>query len=122
MSFPECPSRERTARLVRRIREAILEYPDVGYVIVLNGRNDSGTDPFPPSRQEVLVGPRKNQEWTQTRKRALVTAISARLHEEFPTTRWAFTQPILDSVTEDTNGTSADPPVEFSGSAPTVPL
>src|SRR5205814_2177086 len=52
----------------------------------------------------------------------LAAAISGRLHEEFPTTRWAFTQPILDSVTEDTNGTSADLAVEFSGSDPAVLL
>ena len=39
----------------------------------------------------------------------------ARLREEFPTTRFNFTQPIIDSVTEDTNGTSANLAVEFSG-------
>ena len=38
-----------------------------------------------------------------------------RLREEFPTTRFNFTQPIIDSVTEDTNGTSANLAVEFSG-------
>ena len=33
----------------------------------------------------------------------------------FPTARFNFTQPIIDSVTEDTNGTSANLAVEFSG-------
>src|SRR5262249_56411217 len=48
-------------------------------------------------------------------KHDLVAALGARLREEFPTTRFNFTQPIIDSVTEDTNGTSANLAVEFSG-------
>ena len=44
-----------------------------------------------------------------------MAALGKRLREEFPTTRFNFTQPIIDSVTEDTNGTSANLAVEFSG-------
>lgn len=45
-----------------------------------------------------------------------MAAIGRRLRDEFPTTRFNFTQPIIDSVTEDTNGTSANLAIEFSGS------
>ena len=45
----------------------------------------------------------------------MVAALGKQLREEFPTTRFNFTQPIIDSVTEDTNGTSANLAVEFSG-------
>ena len=45
----------------------------------------------------------------------MLAALGARFREEFPTTRFNFTQPIIDSVTEDTNGTSANLAVEFSG-------
>jgi cobalt-zinc-cadmium resistance protein CzcA len=48
-------------------------------------------------------------------KQELVEAIGQRLRREFPTSRFNFTQPIIDSVTEDTNGTSANLAVEFSG-------
>jgi cobalt-zinc-cadmium resistance protein CzcA len=44
-----------------------------------------------------------------------MAALGARCREEFPTTRFNFTQPIIDSVTEDSNGTSANLAVEFSG-------
>ena len=44
-----------------------------------------------------------------------MAALGARLRDEFPTTRFNFTQPIIDSVTEDTNGTRANLAVEFSG-------
>ena len=80
------------------------------------GRNDSGTDPFPPSRMEMMIGPKPRDQWTQFQtKQELVAALGSRLREEFPTTRFNFTQPIIDSVTEDTNGTSANLAVEFSG-------
>src|SRR5262249_11351010 len=73
-------------------------------------------DPFPPSRIEMMIGPRPRQHWQQFRtKQELIAALGARYREEFPSTRFNFTQPIIDSVTEDTNGTSANLAVEFSG-------
>ncbi len=45
----------------------------------------------------------------------MIEALGARYRNEFPSTRFNFTQPIIDSVTEDTNGTSANLAVEFSG-------
>jgi cobalt-zinc-cadmium resistance protein CzcA len=115
-NFPEGTALEQTAEFGRRMRETILAFPDVKFVTVQTGRNDSGTDPFPPSRIEMMIGPRPSEEWVQFRAKGyLVQAIGARLREEFPTTRFNFTQPIIDSVTEDTNGTSANLAVEFSG-------
>src|SRR5262249_25419262 len=61
-------------------------------------------------------GPRPRDHWKQfASKNELVAALSKRFREEFPTCRFNFTQPIIDSVTEDTNGTSANLAVEFSG-------
>ncbi len=51
-----------------------------------------------------------------------MAALGEQLRSEFPTTRFNFTQPIIDSVTEDTNGTSANLAVEFSGPDPDVLL
>jgi len=115
-NFPEGTALRQTGEYGRRIREVGLEFPDVKFVSVQAGRNDSGTDPFPPSRLEIMIGPKPRGQWTgYATKQALVGAIGKRLREEFPTTRFNFTQPIIDSVTEDTNGTSANLAVEFSG-------
>jgi cobalt-zinc-cadmium resistance protein CzcA len=115
-NFPEGTSIEQTARFGRNIREIILAFPEIQFVTIQSGRNDSGTDPFPPSRMEMMVGPKPRQQWTRFQtKQQLVAALGERLREEFPTTRFNFTQPIIDSVTEDTNGTSANLAVEFSG-------
>jgi cobalt-zinc-cadmium resistance protein CzcA len=63
-----------------------------------------------------MVAPRPQDEWAQIKsKTELVQAIGARFREEFPTCRFNFTQPIIDSVTEDANGTSANLAVDFSG-------
>jgi cobalt-zinc-cadmium resistance protein CzcA len=115
-NFPEGTALEQTAVFGKRMREVILDFPDVQFATVQSGRNDSGTDPFPPSRIEMMIGPRPLAEWVHfATKQQLVQALGARLREEFPTTRFNFTQPIIDSVTEDTNGTSANLAVEFSG-------
>src|SRR5262249_57622434 len=70
---------------------------------------------------EIMIGPKPRIHWKKfSTKQELVAALSARLREDFPTTRLNFTQPIIDSVTEDTNGTSANLAVEISGPDPAV--
>ncbi|MGO8691585.1 MAG: CusA/CzcA family heavy metal efflux RND transporter [Thermoguttaceae bacterium] len=115
-NFPEGMSLEQTSEYGRRLREMALELPDVKFAMVQAGRNDDGTDPFPPSRIEMMIGPRPRQQWTQFRsKQELIAALGKRYREQFPTTRFNFTQPIIDMVTEDSNGTSANLAVEFTG-------
>jgi cobalt-zinc-cadmium resistance protein CzcA len=115
-NFPEGTSLEQSSAFGKRIREIVLEFPDIAFISVQAGRNDSGTDPFPPSRVEILIGPKPRPQWQQFRTKAeLLAELGRQLRAEFPTTRFNFTQPIIDSVTEDTNGTSANLAVEFSG-------
>jgi len=122
-SFPEGTSLQKTSAYGARIREMALEFADVRTVAVQCGRNDAGTDPFPPSRMEIMIIPRPRDDWKEYATQAeLVHAIAERFRLEFPTTRFNFTQPIIDSVTEDTNGTSANLAVEYSGGDPDVLL
>lgn len=116
-NFPEGTSLQQTAQFGLRLREVALEFEDIAFVAAQTGRNDSGTDPYPPSRIEMMVGPKPHDDWKHfTRKQELVAALGQRFRDEFPTTRFNFTQPIIDSVTEDANGTSANMAIEFSGS------
>src|SRR5205085_2523130 len=98
-NFPEGTSLQQTNDFGKRIREVVRdEFPDVKFISCQAGRNDSGTDPFPPSRMEIMIGPKPREEWTQYKtKQELVGAIGKRLRDEFPTTRFNFTQPIIDS-------------------------
>ncbi|BEV09283.1 CusA/CzcA family heavy metal efflux RND transporter [Methylophilus sp. DW102] len=115
-NFPEGTSLEQTALFGKRLREIALQYPEVKYATIQTGRNDSGTDPYPPSRIEMMIVPQPHERWQQFATKAeLIVALGQAFRNEFPTTRFNFTQPIIDSVTEDSNGTSADMAVEFSG-------
>lgn len=122
-NFPEGTSLEQTSDYGRTLRKIALDFPDIQFAIVQAGRNDDGTDPFPPSRIEMMIGPRPRDEWAQFHsKQELMAALGKRYREEFPTCRFNFTQPIIDSVTEDTNGTSANLAVDFSGADSAVLL
>jgi cobalt-zinc-cadmium resistance protein CzcA len=115
-NFPEGTALEQTARFGDVMRQIIREYPETSFAASQAGRNDSGTDPFVPSRLEVMIGLKPREEWAPGRTKAdLLRDLGERLRSEFPTTRFNFTQPIIDSVTEDTNGTSANLAIEISG-------
>jgi len=115
-NFPEGTSLQQNNLYGQRMQELIRQFTDVSFVAVQSGRSDAGTDPFPPSRTEMMIGPKPRDQWQEFHtKHELIDAIGQRLRGEFPTTRFNFTQPIIDSVTEDTNGTSANLAVEFSG-------
>jgi cobalt-zinc-cadmium resistance protein CzcA len=116
-NFPEGTSLQQTAAFGKRIREVVLGFPDVQFISVQVGRTEAWTEPFPPSRIEMMINPKPREQWTQfAAKQALVAALGERLREEYPTTRFSLTQPIIDMVTQDTNGTSANLAIELSGS------
>lgn len=115
-NFPEGTALQKTAEYGKRIREIALENPDVEFISAQIGRTEAWTEPFPPSRIEMMVGLKARHDWTKFKtKQELVEDLAQRLREEFPTTRFVFTQPIIDMVTQDTNGTSANLAVQFSG-------
>jgi cobalt-zinc-cadmium resistance protein CzcA len=80
------------------------------------GRNDSGTDPFGPNRNEFLIDLHPYASWTAGRTKAgLVEELSRRLTSSIPGASFNFTQPIIDTATEIVTGSSADLAVIISG-------
>jgi cobalt-zinc-cadmium resistance protein CzcA len=121
-NFPEGTSLQQASEFGTRIRQIVLQFPDVEFISLQVGR-DEPTEAIPPNRVEMMIGLKPMERRTQfPSKHELVAALGRRLREEYPTTRFAFTQPIIDMVTQDTNGTSADLAVEISGSEPEVLL
>src|SRR5436305_8176325 len=95
-NFPEGTSLQQNNIYGLRMQDLIRQFPDIDFVTVQSGRSDAGTDPFPPSRMEMMIGPKPRDEWVEFRtKRELINAIGSRLRGEFPTTRFNFTQPII---------------------------
>ena len=81
-----------------------------------SGRNDAGTDPYGPNRNEFFVALKPYDTWPPgVRKSLLVGQISTRLRAEIPGANFSLTQPIIDNVTEAVTGSPADLAVIISG-------
>lgn len=115
-NLPSGISLEKSAEMAARMRALILESPEVRHVSSQSGRNDSGTDPFGPNRNEILVTLKPYETWPRGKTKAtLVDELSRRLQANIPGTALNFTQPIIDMSTEDATGSSADLAVVFTG-------
>ena len=85
------------------------------FVSVQVGRADD-SEPYTASRMELMIGLKPREQWKRFKtKHEIIDAFRKRLREEYPTTLFSFSQPILDQVIDDTNGTSAQLAVEITG-------
>ena len=115
-NLPSGISLEKSAEVAARIRALILQSPEVRLVSSQTGRNDSGTDPFAPNRNEILVTLNPYDTWARGKtKAALVDELSQRVQANIPGVALNFTQPIIDMSTENATGSSADLAVVLSG-------
>jgi cobalt-zinc-cadmium resistance protein CzcA len=115
-NLPSGISLEESAKVASRIRSILREYPEVLAVSSQTGRNDSGTDPYGPNRNELFVALKPYDTWPKSmNKRVLVDVLSRRLNREVPGAAFSFTQPIIDNVTEAVTGSAADLAVIIRG-------
>lgn len=116
-NLPPGISLEKSAEIARQMRAIIKQSPEVKNVMSQSGRNDSGTDPFGPNRNELLIGLQPYNTWPSGRtKRDLVEELGQKLRAAIPGATLNFTQPIIDTSTEMATGSSADLAVIISGS------
>jgi cobalt-zinc-cadmium resistance protein CzcA len=115
-NLPAGISLEKSAAVAQRIRELVLKSREVKLVVSQSGRNESGTDPFGPNRNEFLVDLHPYHTWPAGKQKSdLVDELSRRLESEIPGAAFNFTQPIIDTSTEIATGSSADLAVILSG-------
>ena len=116
VTFPPGISLSKSAELADRVRTILKEFKEVKLVSSQTGRNDSGTDPYGPNRNEVFVALNAYDSWkSKWTKAQLVDAFDTRLKTEIPGALFSFTQPIIDNVTEAVTGSAADLAVIISG-------
>ncbi|OLE82046.1 MAG: cation transporter [Acidobacteria bacterium 13_1_20CM_2_65_9] len=116
-NFPAGISLTKSADLAAAIRTLVRQSPEVKSVTSQTGRNDDGTDPYGPNRNEFFVALTPYDTWTRGRKKAdLVEELSNRLRREIPGGFFSFTQPIIDNVTEAVTGSPADLAIIITGS------
>ena len=98
--MPAGLSLEKATEMAADLRKALREFPEVSYVVTHTGRNDDGTDPWPPSHTEASVGLHPYNTWPSGgTKKDLIRRIDARLHQ-LPGFDLTFSQPIIDSVAD----------------------
>ena len=115
-NLPSGISLEKSAEVARAMRLAVLQSPEVSLVASQTGRNDSGTDPFGPNRNEMLLNLHPYDTWKSGKtKGQLVDELRNRLRDTIPDVTLNFSQPIIDSATEIATGSSADLAVIISG-------
>ena len=116
-NFPAGISLTKSAELASEIRRLVKQSPDVREVASQTGRNDDGTDPYGPNRNELFVALKPYDTWARGRVKAdLVEELSQRLKTAIPGGFFSFTQPIIDNVTEAVTGSPADLAVIITGS------
>ena len=107
---------EKSAEVAATMRHLIKQSPEVTMVMSQTGRNESGTDPFGPNRNEFLLDLKPYETWPHGKTKAtLVDELSHRLQTNIPGASFNFTQPIIDTSTEIATGSSADLAVIISG-------
>jgi cobalt-zinc-cadmium resistance protein CzcA len=115
-NLPPGTSLEKSARVASEMRAMIQKHPEVLLVSSQSGRNDSGTDPFGPNRNELLLVLKPYSTWAHGRTKAdLVSDLRNELNRDIPGITLNFTQPIIDTVTESVTGSSADLAVILGG-------
>ncbi len=107
--LPAGISLDKSAQIAGQIRGVIGQYPEVQLVSSQTGRNDSGTDPYGPNRNEFFLALKPYDTWAAGMDKAkLIEQLSKKLNEQIPGAAFSFTQPIVDNVTESVTGSAAD--------------
>jgi heavy metal efflux system protein len=115
-NLPPGISVEKSAEVASTMRRLIEQSSEVTMVMSQTGRNEAGTDPFGPNRNEFLLDLKPYETWAPGKTKAdLVDELSRRLQAGIPGASFNFTQPIIDTSTEIATGSSADLAVIVSG-------
>lgn len=115
-NLPPGTSLVKSSEIAGDMSKLIQQSSEVKAVGSQTGRNDSGTDPFGPNRNELLITLHPYDTWGGKTKSQLIEELNARLRKNIPGAQFNFTQPIIDTVTESVTGSSADLAVIFTGS------
>ena len=102
--MPTGVSIEKANDMASELRETLLEYPEISYVVTQLGRADDGTDQWTPSHIEVPVGLTPYAKWPHHENKAqFISRLSARF-AKMPGYTIGISQPIIDNVNDIVGG------------------
>src|SRR5258708_23853869 len=86
--------------MASQLRRAVLEFPEVSYVVTQLGRSDEGLDPWTPSHIEVPIGLTPYDTWPAGEtKKDFIKKLNDRLLQ-MPGYSIGISQPIADMVND----------------------
>ena len=106
---------EKSKALADTLRNHIIKYDEVRYVMTQVGRDDEGTDPFSTSHAECGIGLIPYKEWKKgKRKTDLINELTEDL-ARLPGYSIGFSQPIIDMVMDQIAGSHSDLAIKIFG-------
>ena len=115
-SLPKTISIDAGRKVVTRIREVLLSYPEVVTVVSQHGRPDDGTDAAGFFNAEFFAPLKPFDQWPRgVTKDKLVADMQARFDDEFIGVEFNFSQYIQDNVEEATSGVKGENSVKLFG-------
>ncbi len=104
VDLPSGISMDKANDMAAELRQTMLTFPEIKYVVTQLGRNDSGTDPWTPSHIEAPVGLNPYETWPDRESKAeLVKRINEKLNK-LPGFSVGISQPIIDGVNDAIGG------------------
>ncbi|HEX2976576.1 MAG TPA: CusA/CzcA family heavy metal efflux RND transporter [Bacteroidales bacterium] len=115
VQLPPGISLDKAKEMCDTLRNHIVKYDEVTYVVSQTGRDDAGTEPFSKSHVECSIGLKPYKEWKNGKtKAALIEELSGEL-KELPGYKVGFSQPIIDMVMDQMAGSHSDLAVKIFG-------
>jgi cobalt-zinc-cadmium resistance protein CzcA len=114
--FPSSISLNKTHDNAKKVRDVILQFPEVKAVAVRVGRPEDGTEATGPSNSEYFVGLHPYGEWKRKiTKEGLQKEMRNRLSRIFPNVDMSFSQHMQDNLAEETSGVKGENVVKVFG-------
>lgn len=108
IQLPPGISLEKSKEMSDSLRQKIIKYDEVTYVMIQTGRDDAGSEPFSTSHLECSIGLKPYKEWESGKtKNDLIQEMSDDLGQ-MPGYSIGFSQPIIDMVMDLLAGTHSD--------------
>lgn len=115
-TLPNSINLEESVKISKEIREMILEYPEVKFVLTQTGRPNDGTDPTGFFNNEFHIELLPEKEWERKiTKDEITEELRQRLLAGYPGTVFSFSQPIQDNVEEFVAGVKSSLVVKIYG-------
>jgi cobalt-zinc-cadmium resistance protein CzcA len=115
VTLPPGISLDKSKAMSDSLRKHTMKYGEVTYIMVQDGRNDDGTDPFTPSHFECSVGLKPYKEWPRGKTKYDLIDQLAKEYQGMAGFQVGFNQPMIDGVMDKIAGAHSELVVKVYG-------